>query len=96
MQGGGGGIKLISLEKFWNVYIFVASWHLFCIKPLSEIENLSDENKNLKSDFKDLLFIRKLNMFVSKTDRLFLHSFKEIRKNFKIITYPSDKSQLKS
>lgn len=63
-------------------------------KPLSEIENLSDENK--KSDFKDLLFIRKLNVFVSKTDRLFLHSFKEIRKNFKIITYPSDKSQLKS
>lgn len=47
-------------------------------KPLSEIENLSDENKNLKSDFKDLLFIRKLNVFVSKTDRLFLHSFKEI------------------
>lgn len=68
-------------------------------KPLSEIENLSDENKNLKSDFKDLLFIRKLNylfVFVSKTDRLFLHSFKEIRKNFKIITYPSDKSRLKS
>lgn len=63
-------------------------------KLLSEIENLSDENK--KSDFKDLLFIRKLNVFVSKTDRLFLHSFKEIRKNFKIITYPSDKSQLKS